>query len=201
MLGVKYHEDLIKVIPRIETEFIFKTIRKCLSKSKILETEKLEVEIAGSYPSGKKESKDIDILIFSNKIKTQTELKLQGLKVINKITDNLSNCNILVDIVSKGFGMLMCLVKGKSGIVRHLDMRLLPKKCEVFGRLFFTSGGDFNQVLRQRAKSLGYKLNEFDLVNISNNKSVFTDTEKKKLKEEDIFKKLGYDYIPLNRRR
>lgn len=201
LLGLKFHKDLIKVIPRTESEFVFKNIKQCLSKSKILTNEKLEIELAGSYPSGKPYSKDIDILIFSNKIDSRAELKTQGLNIINKVIEEMNKCNILVDIISKGYGMIMCLIKGKAGTVRHLDIRLLPKKTEVYGRLFFTSGKDFNQILRQRAKSLGYKLNEFDLIHISNGKSVFTETKNMNLKETDIFKKLGYEYIPLNRRR
>jgi hypothetical protein len=48
---------------------------------------------------------------------------------------------------------------------------------------------------------MGYKLNEFDLTYIRSGKSVFTEDEKEKLKEEDIFDKLGYSYIPITRRR
>ena len=199
-IGVKYHEDLIQLIPRNETTNIYKQIQQCLKQYLI--TEELHIELAGSYPSGKLHSKDIDILIFSDRIRTHNALKLNGLSVINELLNQLKECNIVIEEISKGYGMLMCLVRGGSSkVVRHLDIRLLPRCSEVFGRLFFTSGKDFNQLFRQRAKSMGYKLNEFDLTYIRSGKSVFTEDEKEKLKEEDIFDKLGYSYIPITRRR
>ena len=81
--------------------------------------------------------------------------------------------------------MLMCIVVGKDGnTARHLDIRLLPKSSEVFGRLFFTSGGDFNQVMRQRAKEMGMLLNETGLYSVDENGKVgdivFTEKELKK---------------------
>lgn len=199
-LGVKYHEDLIQLIPRTETSNIYTQIQKCLKQYLI--TEKLHIELAGSYPSGKSHSKDIDILIFSDRIHTHSELRLNGLTIINELLNQLKACNIVIEEISKGYGMLMCLVGGESSkVVRHLDIRLLPRCSEVFGRMFFTSGKDFNQLFRQRAKSMGYKLNEFDLTYIRSGKSVFTDAEKEKLKEEDIFDKLGYSFIPITKRR
>jgi deoxyribonuclease IV len=199
-LGVKYHEDLIQLIPRTETSNIYTQIQKCLKQYLI--TEELHIELAGSYPSGKQHSKDIDILIFSDRIHNHNELRLNGLTIINELLNQLKACNIVIEEISKGYGMLMCLVRGVSSkVVRHLDIRLLPRCSEVFGRMFFTSGKDFNQLFRQRAKSMGYKLNEFDLTYIRSGKSVFTDAEKEKLKEEDIFDKLGYSFIPITKRR
>lgn len=201
-MGVKYHKDLIKMIPRTEAGSIFNNINKVLKHSGIVKEYNLEIELAGSYPSGKQESKDIDILIFTDTIKNKQELEKKGGNILEKVKNILMSNNILIEVVSIGHGMLMCLIKSSVlGIVRHLDLRLLPKFSEIFGRLYFTSGRDFNQVLRQRAKSMGYKLNEFDLLDIKTGKSVFSNMERKKLKEKDIFDKLDYNYIPISRRR
>jgi apurinic endonuclease APN1 len=202
-IGLRYHLDLIKKIPRVETENIFKKINSIIKKNHLDSKFGLECEIAGSYPSGKAESKDIDILIFSNKIKNKEALRKTGVEIISNIVEVLKSEGIILEVLSQGFGMLMCIISGgKDGkIARHLDIRLLPKKCEVFGRLFFTSGGDFNQVMRQRAKEMGMLLNESGLYNVNDGKSVFTEKELKKNSEKDVFNRLGLSYIPMNRRR
>jgi DNA polymerase/3'-5' exonuclease PolX len=154
------------------------------------------------------ESKDIDILIFSNKIKSKDNLKKDGGSVISNIVEALKEAGIILEVLSQGFGMLMCIIsgggsngKGKGKCARHLDIRLLPKSAEVFGRLFFTSGGDFNQVMRQRVKEMGMLLNETGLYNTFTGKSVFTEKELKNLNERDVFNKLDLSYIPMSRRR
>jgi apurinic endonuclease APN1 len=197
-LGVKYHLDLIKMIPRTESLKIFKKILKVIKNNNLDKKYNLNIELAGSYPSGKIESKDIDILIFSEKIKDKNELKSKGINIINDILDILKKNKIIIEVISKGYGMLMCLIKSDK-YIRHLDIRLLPQNSEVFGRLYFTSGGDFNQIMRQRAKELGMLLNEFDLIDKNNGKSIFTN--KKNITEKDIFNKLNLTYIPLIKRR
>ena len=201
MIGVKYHKDLIKIISRDETEQIFKSIYSSIRNEGLDKKYKLEMEIAGSYPSGKEESKDIDILIFTKVAKNREELKKQGVAILDKVIEILKKNEIIIEVLSKGFGMIMCLIKDIKGIVRHLDIRLIPDSSKVFGRLFFTSGRDFNQVIRQRAKELGMLLNDMDLLDIKNGISVFSKKEKKHLTEKDIFDKLGLSYIPLTRRR
>jgi apurinic endonuclease APN1 len=201
-IGLRYHLDLIKKIPRVETETIFKKINSVIKKNHLDKKYELECEIAGSYPSGKMESKDIDILIFSNKIKSKEELKKDGGLVISNIVEALKEAGIILEVLSQGFGMLMCIILGGDGkTARHLDIRLLPKSAEVFGRLFFTSGGDFNQVMRQRAKEMGMLLNETGLYNVISGKSVFTEKGLKKINEKDVFNKLNLSYIPMSRRR
>lgn len=202
MIGFKYHMDLIKMIPRKETEVIFNKIQRLIKKDNLDKEYGLEMELSGSYPSGKVESKDIDILIFTNKVKDRTELRLKGVNILDEVINILRHKGIIIDVISKGFGMIMCLVRlDKKHPVRHLDIRLIPKKSEIFGRLFFTSGRDFNQVMRQRAKELGMLLNEMDLIDKRTGKSVFTEKEKIGLKETDIFDKLGLSFIPMIKRR
>lgn len=200
-LGLKYHKDLIKMINRNETEQVFKMISSSIKKEGLDKKYKLEMEIAGSYPSGKEESKDIDILIFTKVAKNREELKKHGMPILDKIIDILKNNGIIIEVLSQGFGMVMCLIKDTKSIVRHLDIRLIPYSKKVFGRLFFTSGRDFNQVMRLKAKELGMLLNDMDLLDIKTGKSVFTNKEMEKIKEKDIFDKLGLSFIPITKRR
>ena len=45
-------------------------------------------------------------------------------------------------------------------------LKHLPKTSEVAMRLYFTSGREFNQMIRDKTKQLGYKLNEFGLYDV-----------------------------------
>ena len=201
-IGVKYHLHLIKMIPRSESEQIFKKINTILKNKLniIFSKYNLFVELAGSYPSGKIESKDVDLLILSNKIKNKLELKQIGKTILQELINKMKELGILIEVLSFGYNMIMCLVKVNK-YIRHLDIRLLPKKNEIFARLFFTSGGDFNKIMRQNAKNLGMKLNEMDLTYIQTNKSVFSESQLNKLTEKDIFDKLKLTFIPMNKRR
>ena len=90
----------------------------------------------------------------------------------------------------------MCIRDRYGGVVRHLDVRLLPKTSEVAGRLYFTSGREFNQMIRGKAKQLGYKLNEFGLYDAKTGKVV------EGLKsEKDIMEKIELNFIPMSKRR
>ena len=81
-VGLMYHKDLDKLIPREDAHNIFLDIEKTIkdkskdkSNKEHLEWKDLEIIHAGSYPSGKVASKDIDILLFDSKIKTKNDMK------------------------------------------------------------------------------------------------------------------------------
>ena len=77
---------------------------------------------------------------------------------------------------------------------RHLDIRLVPESSFIFSYLYYTSGRNFNLIMRKKAKKNGYLLNEWGLY----------DSNKKKIKvknEKDIFNKIGMSYIPEQDRR
>ena len=73
-------------------------------------------------------------------------------------------------------------------------MRLIPTESRVPAYFFYTSGGKFNQMIRQVAKDKGMMLSEFEL------KDKFGKRVEVK-SEEDIFKALGVDFIPMEDRR
>jgi DNA polymerase/3'-5' exonuclease PolX len=81
-----------------------------------------------------------------------------------------------------------------SDYAKHLDIRLIPTESRVYAYFFYTSGGKFNQMIRNIAKDKGYKLSEFDLID-KNGKSIKVESE------EDIFKILGMEFIPMEDRR
>lgn len=189
-IGLTYYEDLKLKMSRKESGALYKFIESRIKKSGILEEYDSTIEIAGSYPSGKKASKDLDILIFTGRYKTPTSIP----KVILAKIAELFRQPDEMQIYSIGNTKLMMVVKHVNKW-RHVDIRLLPKSSEVAGRLYFTSGRDFNVMIRQYAIRKGYMLNEYGLYIRDSKKKIDLSTE------EELFQILDLDYIPLNKRR
>jgi DNA polymerase beta len=193
-VGLEYHDDLQKKVPRTETEAIFKQITSLTGIKGLAKREGLQMELAGSYPSGRLESKDIDLLIFTDKFTDPAKIP-SG--VMRDIQTELQASGMLVATVNIGAGKLMGLVRLDSRHpVRHVDIRLIPKVSEVYGRFYFTSGRDFNQMVRQHAKKMGYRLNEYGLYDLRTGKAV-----EGLATEEMVMDKIGLGYIPMSKRR
>ena len=199
IVGLKYYDDLNKDIPRDVAHRIVLNIEKAV-RTKGGEKEDadgwkdLEIIHAGSYPSGKVASKDIDILIFDPKIKTREQLMRSTLLI--DLCNFLEKKKLILETLSLGPSKFLGVVPGtkSSDYAKHLDIRLIPTESRVFAYFFYTSGGKFNQMIRNIAKDKGYKLSEFDLID-KNGKSIKVESE------EDIFKILGMEFIPMEDRR
>ena len=193
-IGLEYHDDLQKKVARPETKAIYKAITQQSGIKALAKEYGLHLELAGSYPSGRLESKDIDLLIFTNKYTDPAKIPVMVMKSIQR---ELASAGLLVATVSIGAGKLMGLVRLDSKHpVRHVDIRLIPLSSAVYGRFYFTSGRDFNQMVRQHAKKMGYRLNEYGLFDLRTGKPVEgLDTE------EAIMDRIGLGYITMSKRR
>ena len=80
--------------------------------------------------------------------------------------------------------MGFCKLKNKE--VRRIDIRFVPFQSYYSALLYFTGSYQLNQEMRQIAKKLGYKLNEYGLY--KNKKLIKVNSEK------DIFDKLKMKY-------
>lgn len=200
--GLKYHEDLMEPIPRAEAKLIVDGILTKLTKGGILKKFSLRGEIAGSWPSGKAASKDIDMLLFTDKYPDADKAAAIPGEIMKEIVTCLREAGgdvKLIEVVSVGAGKLMAIVKGggDNAIARHIDIRLLPSGAEVFGRFYFTSGRIFNQMVRAHAKQQGYKLNEFGLYDLRKRGERIQGLDS----EEKIMAYIGLNYVPMNKRR
>jgi deoxyribonuclease-4 len=193
-LGLTYYEDLSKLMDRKTSIELFKYIADKIAKSGILKREKASIEIAGSYPAGKKESKDLDILIFTDKYKLDKTGKPSTIseKIIRDIAKLFSQEELKIYQIGNTKLLAIFIYKG---IARHVDIRLLPSESEIAGRLYFTSGRDFNVMIRQYAASKGYLLNEYGLFERNTRKNININNE------EELFSKIELPYIPLYERR
>ena len=76
----------------------------------------------------------------------------------------------------------------KSGM--QVDVRILEKESFGAALLYFTGSKEHNVTLRGRANKMGYTLNEYALATLKGERPVARATE------EEIYAKLGLDYIP-----
>lgn len=135
---------------------------------KIKEVKKMEV--AGSFRRRKETVGDIDILIAS--------------PFSHKIMDEFVSLPGIVRIW--GRGETKSSVRMKKGY--DIDLRIVMEDSFGSALQYFTGSKEHNVALRRLAISKGYKLNEYGLFK--------NDLYKAGKKEEDIYEKLGLQYIP-----
>lgn len=172
-VGLKYYEDILERIPRSEIDEFSATFQRIFQeivKGKP-DSEKNAFEIVGSYRRGALHSGDIDVIITG---KTGDVFKL--------FIDKLKETDIILEILSRGPSK--CLVIGKlpdpSGKkARRIDFLFTVPEEYPFSVLYFTGSKIFNTVMRGRALTLGYSLNEHGLYKMNK-------TEKKAVKGEKI---------------
>lgn len=171
-IGLKYLKDLQERIPRNEMDKHNSFLKKIFKKSDI----DIEFNIVGSYRRKEDTSGDIDVLINSSNF---------------KIMDNIIKYmgNYIIANLSKGIKKYMGIVSLPDGKKRRLDILITKKEEYPFAKLYFTGNFQNNINLRLAASKLGYKLNEYSLINIKKNKKIKLNSEK------EIYEFLGFKYI------
>jgi DNA polymerase (family 10) len=133
---------------------------------------------AGSLRRGRETVGDVDILITG---KCCTNEKQR-----NAVIEHILAFPGITDVLAKGENKVS--FKLRTGM--QVDVRLLPPESFGAAMQYFTGSKSHNVNLRQRALKMGYTLNEYGLVKLEGEKRVAGKTE------EEIYKKLGLDYIP-----
>jgi DNA polymerase/3'-5' exonuclease PolX len=178
LMGLKYFNKVKNNIPRKEMEEYDKYIDSIISNINSINNTKYEYLMCGSYRRGKDFCNDIDIVITNKDTK-------YGLNIV------IDSIDKILDTISMGRTKFMGFSKLCNDI-RRIDIRYVQYKYYHSAILYFTGSMELNRTMRQKAKSLGYKLSEYGLS--INNKWVETYTEK------DIFKMLNMNYIQPNKR-
>ena len=188
ILGVKYFHDLEHKIPYTEIQEIETYLKDMLKQY----NNQLKMVICGSYRRKKPSSGDIDILLYHNRITSETKLKnscflteFMDMLINNKfITDHLTS----IDNPTKYMGF--CKFKTYN---RRIDIRLISKKSLGSALLYFTGSGEFNKSMRSYALSKQFSINEYGIYKLDKNGDKAFRIECKG--EEDIFKTLGLPYV------
>ena len=115
---------------------------------------------------------------------------------MNLFIKNLKNKKIIIDDLTTDTSKTkyMGFSKLNDNHIRRIDIRFVPFQSYHSALLYFTGSFQLNRQMRQIAKKLGYKLNEYGLYNKNNNEKLNTPDEK------SIFNFLEMDYLnPINR--
>jgi DNA polymerase (family 10) len=129
------------------------------------------VSMAGSLRRGCETIGDLDLLVTGGSPEKVAEYFLKFPKIAT--------------VIARGENKIS--VKLREGI--QVDVRMLDASSYGAAMQYFTGSKAHNVVLRDRAKRMGYKLNEYGLFRISDDVKVAGKTE------EEIYAALGLDYI------
>lgn len=130
-----------------------------------------KITTCGSFRRRQETVGDIDILALA--------------KDPRSVTDYLTSMPSVSRVIAKGATKSM--VRLDIGI--DVDLRVVPEKSYGAALQYFTGNKDHNVELRKIAIKKGWKLNEYGLFD-KNNKQIAGRTE------EEIYKKLGLDWMP-----
>lgn len=185
--GVKYHFDIQQKIPRKEMVQHDQMIKTIMNKAF---PDIKEFSLVGSYRRNKEESGDIDLIV-----KTKAGFDMNDLVQVMIQEGYIQEDGIFALGKKKFMGMAKLPTgEGMATISRRLDILFCPSSEYAFALLYFTGSKDFNVKMRERAKQLGYRLNEKGLMDENSEKV-------KNLKsEKDIFKFLKINYVEPDQR-
>ena len=193
LIGIKYFHDIEKKIPRVEIKDMETYMKEVLVQN--VDT-KLRIQICGSYRRGKKESGDIDVLVYTNKRTDGATNEYMFERVIEQFTLDNFIIDSLTPNINKTKFMGVCRYVPDYP-ARRIDIRFVDKERLPFAMLYFTGSGEFN--VKMRAFALKYKdnytINEYAIKNKK------TGEEVSGIKtEKDIFGFLGLKYVPPEKR-
>jgi len=186
LLGLKYSEILQTTIPRkcIDDiqKLLLKTIKKIFNNQNENNGELPQLTICGSYRRGRTTSSDIDVIFQHSNI-----------SLFKIFINELTNMSFLLDTLTPKYqtkynGFCDLSFVGCDKVARIDIMYTNPLNAGA-ALLYFTGPVELNVFMREKAKSMGYKLNEYYLKDISTNEIVASETEK------DIFNALEMDYL------
>ncbi|HWX39326.1 MAG TPA: DNA polymerase/3'-5' exonuclease PolX [Candidatus Sulfotelmatobacter sp.] len=134
---------------------------------------------AGSLRRGKETVGDLDLLVTlpSEKYKPKT---------VESIAQHILSYPEIAQQLAHGENKVSFLLK--SGM--QVDVRILEKESYGAALLYFTGSKEHNVTLRGRANKMGLTLNEYALATLKGERPVARATE------EEIYAKLGLDFIP-----
>jgi DNA polymerase (family 10) len=133
---------------------------------------------AGSLRRGRETVGDLDILVTGAACCSDAERQ--------KAVEFVARYPPLMSVIARGDNKISFQVR--SGM--QVDVRLLPPDSFGAAMQYFTGSKAHNVALRQRALRMGYTLNEYSLSDLKTERAVAGKSE------EEIYAKLGLDYIP-----
>lgn len=190
-LGLKYHEDFLKRIPRKEMDRHRDFIATVIPSGRYM------FEISGSYRRGLADSGDIDVLVTSDDPPETAKATFQN------IIEKLKASKYLID--EFGFGIekylgIARLPRFRSN--RRIDIMYVPRERFAFALLYFTGSQAFNISMRNKALELGFSLSEHGLKYSKGARKGELYADRSFATEQDIFEFLKMPYVaPTDRKK
>ena len=184
--GLRYYEDILERIPRSEIDSYSRVFESVFDKVKGADS---RYEIVGSYRRGSKTSGDIDVIVTSQKN-----------EVFKGFMDLLLKEGVIIEVLSRGPTKSLVIAKlPDEKHARRVDFLYTSPEEYPFAVLYFTGSKIFNTVMRGRALSKGYSLNEHGLYAMDG-KAKGGKVDHVFESERDIFRFLQMEYkAPLER--
>ncbi|MDP4261390.1 MAG: DNA polymerase/3'-5' exonuclease PolX [Bacteroidota bacterium] len=134
-----------------------------------------QAELAGSLRRKKETVGDIDILVASDE------------KSRKKIITKFVSLPIIKEVLAKGDTKASVIIEEYN---KQVDVRIISPDEWGSALLYFTGSKEHNVHLRTIARDKGYKISEYGLFNAKTGERIAGSTE------EEIYKKLGFEWIP-----
>ena len=185
-IGLKYLEDIESRIPYDEISSIEKYLSKIIKNI----DPKLRFTICGSYRRKKETSGDIDILLYYEKENYENN------NILKDVIYTLTKKKFLIDnLTEAGLTKYMGICRINTNCkARRIDVRYIKTIHYPYALLYFTGSGEFNKNMRVHANKLGFKLNEYYLMNLETEEEIYLNSER------EIFEYLKLTYVePRNR--
>ncbi|MFB3814074.1 MAG: DNA polymerase/3'-5' exonuclease PolX [Terriglobales bacterium] len=137
-----------------------------------------KVTPAGSFRRGRETVGDLDMLVTGDCCSEPAQR--------NAVLDRITQLPGIADVLARGENKVS--IRLRTGM--QVDVRLLPPESFGAAMQYFTGSKAHNIALRQRALKMGLTLSEYSLARLEDNEPVAGRTE------EEIYARLGLDYIP-----
>ena len=184
--GEKSEENILKAIEvykksagRFHIDVAAEEAQKLVSHIQAFGKPIEAVTPAGSLRRGKETVGDLDLLVTISAGKYTP-------KSVESIAQHILQFPEIDQKLAHGENKVSFLLK--SGM--QIDVRILEKESFGAALLYFTGSKEHNVALRGRANKMGFTLNEYALATLKGERPVARATE------EEIYAKLGLDYIP-----
>ncbi len=191
--GKKSEENILKGIEfkkqsgnRFILGFVMPELESIVAGLKKLK-EAERVDIVGSARRKKETIGDADILAIS-----------ENPKPVMDYFVNMPGVNHIF-----AYGETKSAIRLKNGL--EVDLRVVPKESYGAAMQYFIGSKDHNVALRRIAIKKGYKLNEYGLFKVAEQRGLKRGLTQKEIKiagedEKEIYKKLGMDWMPYEMR-
>ena len=184
--GEKSEQNILKAVElfkksagRFHIDVAEEEAEKLVSYIRTLGKPVESVTPAGSLRRGKETVGDLDLLVTLAPGKHTP-------KTIESVSEHILGFSGIDQTLAHGENKVSFVLK--TGL--QVDVRLLEQESFGAALLYFTGSKEHNVALRGRANKMGYTLNEYALATLKGERPVARETE------EEIYAKLGLDFIP-----